>query len=91
MKKNTLEFMESIEEVSSNQEFKAKPIITSLSLIEADILKFVEERTTVYLHEITSSIQNSSLLTIMAIGGLIRRGLVKGVRDKLGRILVEAR
>ena len=63
------------------------PRITSLGLVEGEVLTYVEEHGAATLHGLTRVLDWSAALITMAVGALIRQGLVRGSQRELEVVL----
>ena len=65
----------------------AVSLITQLGLIEGEVLEYLEARGQASLRHLVRALQQPSVLVMMAVGALIRSGLVRGMQHELEVIL----
>lgn len=59
------------------------PILSQLGVVEGDVLSYLESRGPTSLHRLVLSQDWPSSLVVMAVGALIRQGLVRGSEQQL--------
>jgi len=64
------------------------PLITSLGLIEGEVLTYLEQHGATRLRGLVRELEWPARMVMMAVGALIREGLVRGVQHEL-EIIVE--
>jgi hypothetical protein len=64
------------------------PLITSLGLIEGEVLTYLEQHGATKLRGLIRELEWPARMVMMAVGALIREGLVRGVQHEL-EIIVE--
>ena len=63
------------------------PLIPSLGLVEGEVLSYLEEHGEATLHGLTRVLDWSTAPIAMAVGAVIREGLVRGIRHDLEVVL----
>ena len=63
-------------------------LITSLALVEGDVLAYLERQRTTTLRHLVRELEWPSRLILMGLGALVREGLVRAVQREL-EFLVE--
>ena len=58
-------------------------LMTTLGIIEGEVLTYLEQRGAMTLHRLTSELEWPSRLVMMAAGALIRQGLVRATQREL--------
>lgn len=62
-------------------------MMTTLGLAEGEVLEHLERYGSARLRDLTRELEWSSLMVVMAVGALIRQGLVRGLRQNAEIIL----
>lgn len=56
------------------------PLVTSLGLVEGEVLLYLEEHGPTSLQELIRELEWSARLVVMGVGALIRQGLIRGIQ-----------
>ena len=70
-----------------NSEGTPRSLMTRIGILEGDVLAYLEEHGSTVMRRVTRELEGPFPLIMMAIGALVRRGLVRAVQHDLEIIL----
>ena len=66
--------------MAATEQLKEVTLVTNLGVVAGEILTYLEENGATSLNILISKLESSSRMVVMAVGSLIRQGLVVGVQ-----------